>query len=68
MICCDIDLVEEVWERRDMVACEVGGGGYWLLVTGEGRNERHARHYRMAGKFGGEFKLAVWRIMNAPPN
>ena len=24
--------------------------------------------YRMAGKFGGEFNLAVWRIMNAPPN
>ena len=24
--------------------------------------------YRMAGKFGGEFNLAVWWIMNAPPN
>ena len=24
--------------------------------------------YHMAGKFGGEFNLAVWRIMNAPPN
>ena len=24
--------------------------------------------YRMGGKFGGEFNLAVWRIMNALPN
>ena len=24
--------------------------------------------YHMAGKFGGEFNLVVWRIMNTPPN
>ena len=24
--------------------------------------------YRIAGKFGGEFNLAVWRLARAPPN
>ena len=27
----------------------------------------HISAYRMARKFGGEFNLTVWRIMNAPP-
>ena len=43
-------------------------GMHACLEEREGMGMGVGREYRMAGKFGGEFNLAVWRIMNAPPN